>query len=336
MTHFALRLLLDFLRRSGLQVQPNAQNTDTEFQGLASLEQAGARDISFLANPKYQDQLQGSNAGAVFVKPALEAQCKGIALVTDNPYLAYAKTSQFIQKQRGDVLDLPVGVHPSAIIDPAAQLGTNVAIGAGVVVGADCVIGDDVHINALTVIGRGANIGSGTKIGSHVAIYDQVHIGARCRIHSNTTLGADGFGYAPTADGWEPIAQLGRVIIEDDVHVGANTSIDRGALEDTVICKGVIIDNQVQIAHNVTLGPMTAVAGCAGVAGSTKVGARCTLAGAAGLSGHLNIADDVHIGMQAQVTNSITEPGHYASGTGLYPVKQWRRLVVRLRQLAGR
>lgn len=343
-TQFTLSTLLDVLEQAGVSVQlcggDESGNTDQmqikkaqEFSGLGSLEHATATQLSFLANPKYISQLESSAAGAVFVKPDQAAACRSIALVTDNPYFAYAKTSQFIQSLVGDILDVAQGVHPTALIHESVSVGKSVFIGPGVAIGENAVIGDRVMLGAYTSIGKNVTIGAGSKLAPHVVLYADTHLGANCRIQSHTSIGADGFGYAPTAQGWEPIAQLGGVVLGDGVHVGANTSIDRGAIHPTEIHRGVIIDNQVQIAHNVVIGEYTAIAGCAGIAGSTRIGARCTLAGAAGVAGHLDICDGVHIGMQAQVTKSITEPGQYGSGTGLYPLAKWRRLVGRLRRL---
>lgn len=329
-----LKDLLEALVKSGLTFDdPDVLDTDLVIAGLASLEQASASHLSFLANPKYVKQLDVTKAGAVFLAPGLESHYQGLVLRTSNPYLAYAKASQYIQSRLGDVLGVDVGLHPSAVVHDSVVLGQGVAIGPGVIIGAGSSIGDNVHIGAHVVIGRDTHIGSGSRLAPHVVLYDQVTMGPGCRVQSHATLGSDGFGFAPTAVAWEPIAQLGGVTIGEGVHIGANTSIDRGALQNTIIGDHVIIDNQVQIAHNVVIGAQTAIAGCVGIAGSTRIGSKCTLAGAAGVAGHLIIADGVHIGMQAQVTKSIPDAGHYASGTGLYPLAKWRRVVGKLRQL---
>ncbi|HBF09820.1 MAG TPA: UDP-3-O-(3-hydroxymyristoyl)glucosamine N-acyltransferase [Gammaproteobacteria bacterium] len=336
---FTLQDLIQHLESSGLtlEIRSKAQATlnpqDVSLTGLATLDNASESQVSFLANPKYAQALIESNAGAVFVRADQAEQCKGLALVTSNPYLAYAKASQFMRDRIGDIIDVEPGVHPTAIVADDVELGENVAIAPYVIIGAGTRLGDNVQISSHTVIGKRVSIGADTKIAPHVTIFDDVQLGQRCRVLSQTTLGADGFGYAPSANGWEAIAQLGGVIIKDDVHIGASAAVDRGALDSTVIEKGVIMDNYCMVAHNAVIGERTAMAGKSGVAGSTKVGARCTIAGQAGISGHLVVVDDVHVGMQAQVTNSITEPGQYASGTGLYPANKWRRLVVRLRQL---
>lgn len=296
--------------------------------GIASLKSATGDQLSFLANPKYAPQLQDTHAGAVLLKAATASEFSGIALVVDDPYLAYAALSHLFAPP----LDVTPGVHPSADvhasaqIHPSAQIGPYAVIGAGVTISAEAIIG------AGTVIGRDAVIGKGTRLSPRVTLYSDVRIGEYCLIHSGAVLGADGFGFAPSATGWRKIAQLGGVVVGDHVEIGANTCIDRGALEDTVIESGVIIDNQVQIAHNCHIGKNTAIAGCVGIAGSTKVGAGCTLAGQAGLAGHISLVDGTHVGMQAQVTRSIDKPGQYASGTGLWPQRQWRRLVARWRR----
>lgn len=328
-----LRNLLDYLKSSDIAVECAEFVPELWFQSLAPLHSATENQLSFLANSKFARHLDHTTAGAVFMAPGLHHYYGGLALITPNPYLAYAKTSQFVQALQGDVLGVDNGIHATAVVHPTVILGRNCAIGPGVCIGAHSEVGEDVHIGANSVIGRHVKLGRGCRLASQVAVYDHVTFGQFCRVQSHATIGSDGFGFAPTSQGWEFIAQLGSVTIGDHVHIGANTSIDRGALEDTVISNGVIIDNQVQIAHNVVLGINTAIAGCVGIAGSTKIGANCTLAGAAGLAGHLDITDDVHIGMQAQVTKSIAKPGHYASGTGLYPLAQWRRIVVKLRQL---
>jgi len=332
---FKLAELLQYLSDQGVDVEVDEAALSKEFTGLASLEDGQAHHVSFLANSKYKAELVRSKAGAVFVSLDDSKYGSTVSMVTKQPYYAYALTSQFVQQRRKDPLHLDQGVVASIQVHDSAQVDASASLGFGVVIGAGCKVGAHAHIGALSVLGRHVIIGDNSVLAPHVVIYDNVHIGRACRIQSQAVIGSDGFGYAPTANGWQPIAQLGGVIIGDNVHVGASTSIDRGAISATVIGNGVIIDNQVQIAHNVSIGEFTAIAGCVGIAGSTKIGAHCTIAGAAGIAGHLELVDHVHIGMQAQVTNSIHKPGRYASGTGLYPLARWRRLVVRLRQLIG-
>lgn len=301
---------------------------EKKLQGLASLKTACANDLSFLANPKYAPQLKETQAGAVLVNSAAAPESVGIALVVKDPYLAYAELSHLF----APINDRSPGVHETAVIDPSAQIGPAAHIGPNVVIEAGVKLAEGVVIGAGCVLGTDCVIGPGSRLSPRVTLYPGVRIGSACLIHSGAVIGADGFGFAPTPAGWRKIAQLGGVDIGDNVEIGANTCIDRGALQDTVIESGVIIDNQVQIAHNCHIGARTAIAGCVGIAGSTRVGANCTLAGQAGLAGHINLVDGTHVGMQAQVTRSIKEPGQYASGTGLWPQRQWRRLVAKWRR----
>lgn len=212
-------------------------------------------------------------------------------------------------------------------------MADSVAIGPFVVIGANTIIADDVSIGAHTVIGDHCQLGEASQLAANVTVYDQVKIGQRALVHSGAVIGSDGFGFAQSAGRWHKIAQLGGVSIGDDVEIGAGTTIDRGALEDTCIGNGVKLDNQIQIAHNVKVGDHCAFAGCTGVAGSTRIGQRCTLAGGVVVAGHLELADDVHVTAMGLVTKSLTTPGVYSSGTGLMPNQQWKRNVVRFRQL---
>lgn len=297
--------------------------------GLATLASAKAGQISFLANSSYRRQLPDTNASAVIVNEDSAADCKTNALVCANPYLAYAKLSHcFDQAPVSET-----GVHSTAFVHKSVQMGTGVSIGANAVVEQGVTLGAHVVIGPGSVVAGFATIGDHSVIHANVTIYHHVIIGMRVNIHSGAVIGADGFGFASEKGSWKKIAQLGSVFIGDDVDIGANSAVDRGALDDTIIGNGVIIDNLVQLAHNVKVGDHTAIAGCVGVAGSSEIGRYCTIAGAAGIAGHLTICDRVHIGMQAQVTNSISEPGIYASGTGLMPVSVWRRNVARLRRL---
>lgn len=297
--------------------------------GLASLEQAGPNHLAFLANSRYAKQLATTHAGVVIVAPEEAALVQGNALVIANPYLAYARVSQLFDA----VSSVAPGIHPSAVVTEGAVIHPSAAIAAGVVVGAGCEIGESVILEANVVLGAGCKIGAHTRLQANVTCYHDVWIGDDCLIHSGAVLGADGFGFAPSADGWVKIAQLGGVRIGHRVEIGACTTIDRGALEHTEIGDGVILDNQIQIAHNVKIGKNSAIAGCTAVAGSTKIGDRCTIAGACGITGHLELADGVHITAMSLVTKSITTPGAYSSGTGLMPSGQWKKNVVRFRQL---
>ncbi|ASP39262.1 UDP-3-O-(3-hydroxymyristoyl)glucosamine N-acyltransferase [Bacterioplanes sanyensis] len=302
---------------------------DLIIHGVNTLTSATAGEISFLANDGYRRHLQASNASAVIVAEAQAELVPGIALVADNPYLAFAKATQLFDNRPKPQL----GIHRTAVIADSAQLGENVSIGANVVIGEHVAIGNDCEIGPGTVIGDDSTLGEQCRVAANVTLYHGVHVGDRTVIHSGAVLGADGFGFAPEQQRWHKIAQLGGVRIGSDVEIGANTCIDRGALDDTVIADGVILDNLIQIAHNVTVGEGTAMAACSGIAGSTEVGAGCTVAGGAGLSGHLTIADGVHVAAMALISKSIDEPGVYASGTAQMPLKEWRRSATRFRQL---
>ena len=283
--------------------------------GLAPLESAGPAQLSFLSNPKYQSQLAASQAGCVVVAASMRAPAvaRGACIVTDDPYLYFARLTQLWKAQLGAAKG--PAVHPSAVIDP------------------DAVIDPTARIGALCVVERGARIGAGTVLKARVTVGENCVIGARCILHPGVVIGADGFGFAPNQGAWEKIEQLGAVVIGDDVEIGANTCIDRGALADTVIGDGVKLDNLIQIGHNVRIGKHTAMAGCSAVAGSTTIGAHCTVGGQAGIVGHLNIADHVHISAASLVTRSLSKPGHY---TGVFPIDDnasWEKNAATLKQL---
>jgi UDP-3-O-[3-hydroxymyristoyl] glucosamine N-acyltransferase len=296
---------------------------------LATLSSAGAGELSFFANPRYLRQLQQTSAEAVLVRPEQVGDCPVAALVVDDPYLTFAKASQLFD-WRSPVCP---GIHGTAVIADSARLASGVEIGPYVVIGENVEIASGVSVGAGTVIGRDCQIGMGCRLEAHVTLYPNVILGEQVLIHSGAVLGSDGFGFARNQQGWEKICQLGGVVIGDRVEIGAGVTIDRGALDDTRIEAGVKLDNQIQIAHNVIVGRDSAIAGCTSVAGSTKIGERCTIAGMAGITGHLEIADDTHVTAMSLVSKSITRPGAYSSGTGLEPHQQWKRNVVRFRQL---
>lgn len=300
-----------------------------EVSAIANLAKARTSDLSFLSNPKYAHFLGKSSAGIVILKTGTEIPKNFNVLFVENPYLAYAKVSVlFCRRHRGDI-----GVHPSAKIDPSATVAPSAIIGPHCSVGPNSVIGAKTELAAGVVVGSDSIVGDHCLLHANVVLYHGVTLGDRVTIHSSTVIGSDGFGFAPSAEGWVKIHQLGGVVIGNDVEIGASCSIDRGAIDDTVIEAGVIIDNQVHIAHNVTVGQRTAIAGCTGVAGSTHIGADCTLGGFVAVSGHLTITDKAHFNGSTVVTKSIHEPGHYASGTILQDVKTWRRNAVRFGQL---
>jgi UDP-3-O-[3-hydroxymyristoyl] glucosamine N-acyltransferase len=304
-------LLRDIIERLGGEL---IGDPATRIGTIEPLESAGPAAIAFLSNPLYAKQLAASSAACVIVAPAFReaAQARGAAIVTADPYLYFARLTQW-WAERSRKHAAPT-IHASAAIDPSTRLGDRVAVGAFAVIEVDAVIGDDVSIGAHTVVGAGCNIGAATRIGPGVALVAGTSIGVRGIVHPGAVLGADGFGFAPDGGRWVKIEQLGRVVIGDDVEIGANTCIDRGALGDTVIGDGVKIDNLVQIGHNVRIGAHTAIAGNVGIAGSTTIGAHCMLGGGSGVTGHVTIADHVVIGGATQVSRSIAKPGFY-SGT---------------------
>lgn len=297
--------------------------------GVATLERAGSSDLAFVARAAFADQLAGARAGCVIVPPELVDRVAGPALVAERPHLAFAQAARLLRPERQ-----ASGVRaPSAVVDPAADVAADVDIDAQAVVAADAVIGAGSMIGAGAIIGRGACIGTDCRIGPGVLVGDGSRLGARVRIQPGAVIGAEGFGYVWDEDQWVRVPQLGRVIIGNDVEIGANTTIDRGALDDTIIGDDVLLDNQIQVAHNVRIGEHTAIAGCVGIAGSAIIGRRCMIGGAAGILGHLTVADDVHITAMSLVSRSILEPGTYSSGTPLERQGDWRRNAARFRQL---
>jgi UDP-3-O-[3-hydroxymyristoyl] glucosamine N-acyltransferase len=307
--------------------------SDIRITGIAPLDEADARSISFLANPRYQAQLATTQAACVIVAPALAdvASARGAAIVTPDPYLYFARLTQWWAARTRPAVQ--AGVHASAVVSAGARLGQGVEVGPLAVIEAGAVIGDHARIGAHCVIERDAVVGEHTRLAPRVVLGYGCRIGARGIVHSGVVIGADGFGFAPSQGRYVKIEQLGAVVIGDDVEIGANTCIDRGALSDTVIEDGVKLDNLIQIAHNVHIGRNTAMAGCAAVAGSTRIGANCTIGGAANIIGHLTLVDGVHISAATTVTRSISKPGVY---TGVFPIDEnsnWEKNAATLRQL---
>jgi UDP-3-O-[3-hydroxymyristoyl] glucosamine N-acyltransferase len=300
---------------------------------IAPLEDASGDSISFLANPRHGELLADSAAGCVILKPALRelAMSRPAAILSPDPYLYYARLTQWWARQTS--APQPPGVHPSAVVELGARVHAQAAIGAMAYVGAGAVVGKGASIGSLCHVGADAVIGEDTQLAAQVVLGRACRIGARGIVHSGVVIGADGFGFAPVDGRWEKIEQLGAVDIGDDVEIGANTCIDRGALRDTVLEHGVKLDNLIQIAHNVHVGQHTAMAACVGVAGSTHIGAHCTFAGQVGIAGHLQIVDNVHVGAAAVITRSILKPGRYG---GVFPFDDngtWERNAATLRQL---
>ena len=302
---------------------------DKDINGLATLQEAGPDQISFLANPQYRKFLTDTQAAAVLLKPADADSFAGNALLVPDPYLAYARISHLFDPKP----KAAAGIHPTAIIADDAVVDPAASIGAFAIVESGARIAAQVTVGAHCFIGARCEIGEGGWLAPRVTLYHDVRIGKRVVIQSGAVLGGEGFGFANEKGVWQKIAQIGGVSIGDDVEIGVNTAIDRGALADTRIGNGVKLDNQIQIAHNVQIGDHTAMAACVGISGSTKIGKHCMLAGGVGLVGHIEICDGVFITGMTMVTHSITEPGSYSSGTAMQPAAEWRKSAARLRKI---
>ncbi|WP_150466632.1 UDP-3-O-(3-hydroxymyristoyl)glucosamine N-acyltransferase [Francisella sp. SYW-9] len=301
-----------------------------EIKKIATLSQAGEGDISFCTNPKYLKDLSETKASAVLITEEALDYCNTNAVVLSNPYMALAKVMELFDKS-----PQPNGkIHSKAVIASSAVIGENVTIDANAVIGENVVLEDDVTIGACATIHDGTRIGKATIIKSNVSIAHDVEIGSDCIIHQNSTIGCDGFGNARDEDGsWTKIPQLGRVVIENNVEIGAGTTVDRGAIDDTVIKEGARIDNLVQIAHNVTIGRNTALAGVTAVAGSTKIGNNCLIGGQSAITGHITICDNAVIGGASNIGKSITKPGMYYAAFEAKPRIQWGRFVAKLSKI---
>jgi UDP-3-O-[3-hydroxymyristoyl] glucosamine N-acyltransferase len=311
--------------------------------GLAPLDQAGPRQLAFLANPKYLPQVETTKAGAVLIAPAdlakLDSREGRNFVVTPNPYAYFARVAQmFIDLAAPKAL---AGIHPSAVIDAAANIAASAVIGPHVVVEAGAVIGENVRLDANVVIGCGTQIGEGSHLYSNVSVYHGCKVGPRAIIHSGAVIGSDGFGFAPDFAGegdtrtgsWVKIPQVGGVSIGPDVEIGANTTIDRGAMADTIIEEGAKIDNLVQIGHNCKIGAYTVIAGCAGIAGSTTIGRHCMIGGAVGIAGHVTLADYVIVTAKSGVSKSLLKPGVYTSAFPAVEHADWNRSAAMVRNL---
>ena len=302
------RSLAEIVARFGGELKGDGARAVT---GLATLTAASPQQLSFLANPKYRSQLAATQAAAVILAPDMAEACPVSAILTPQPYLYFARVSQWLAAGTG----LSPGIHPSAVVESPVP--------ASVSIGAHCWIGADVEIGADSIIYPGVKVYSGCRIGR------------RAIIHAGAVIGSDGFGFAKDDEVWVKIAQTGRVLIGDNVEIGANTTIDRGALEDTVIEDGVKLDNQIQVGHNVRIGRNTAMAGCVGIAGSAKIGAGCTVGGGAIILGHLTLADGVNVSAGTLVTKSIAQPGSYTGTVPFLPHDDWLKNFSRLRHLDG-
>ena len=302
---------------------------DLRVTRVATLESASSDAITFLANPKYRKFLAQTRAGAVVVEPRLADAAPGAALLSTNPYATYARIAAVLHPVTGAT----AGIHPSAVVDASAHIDASAAIGARVVIEAGVHIGARAVIGPGCVIMRGARVGADTRLVASVTLCAEVVVGERCILHPGAVIGGDGFGLAPDRGEWIRVPQVGTVIIGNDVDIGANTTVDRGAIDNTVIGDGVKLDNQIQIAHNVQIGEHTVIAGCAGISGSAVIGKRCMIGGMVGVAGHLTICDDVVLTGKSFVSGSIRKPGYYSSGLPIDETPRFRKNAARFGRL---
>ena len=296
---------------------------------VGTLANASPEAISFLASPAYRNQLKSTKAAAVILSEADAIDCPVAALIADDPYTTYARIARILHPPTS----YPAGIHSTAVIADSASISDSAHVSANVVIGEDCVIADGVFIGAGCVLGKRCSVGRDSHVLVNATLVQDVRIGERTVIHPGAVIGSDGFGHARDDSGWLKIPQVGGVVIGNDVEIGSNSAVDRGAIDDTIIEDGVRLDNLVQIGHNVRIGAHTVMAGLSGVAGSTTIGKRCMIAGLAGLVGHVTICDDVVLTTQAVITKDIREPGVYSATFGVEKDKDWKRMVVRFRRL---
>jgi UDP-3-O-[3-hydroxymyristoyl] glucosamine N-acyltransferase len=298
-------------------------------RSVATLSRANSGALSFLANSRYRRQLESTQASAVILSAEDEAHCPVAALIDPNPYLAYARIAALLHPEPAP----EPGIHPSAVVAGGARVAASASIGPLAVIEEGAQIGERVLIGPGCIVQKGAAVGADSTLRSRVNLYPGVTLGQRCILHAGAVVGADGFGFAPNNGTWEKVPQVGSVRIGDDVEIGANTTIDRGAIDDTVVENGVKLDNQIQVGHNVVIGAHTAIAACTGISGSTVIGRRCMIGGMVGFAGHLSIADDVVVTGCSLVSASIKKPGSYSSGMPTVETRLWRRMVAHLRRL---
>lgn len=297
--------------------------------GIASLMRADAQEVSFFSNSRHREELANTHAAAVILASKDQRFCKVPMLVMDNPYVGYARAATLFNPPTR----LPPGIHPTAWVSHYALLDSTVSVGPQAVIEAGAKIGREVSIGPGCVIGTGVEMGDNCQLAANVTLCAGTRLGQRVIIHPGTVIGSDGFGNANDAGKWVKVPQLGGVMVGHDVEIGANTTIDKGALEDTVIGNGAKLDNQIQIGHNVQIGEHTALAGCVGIAGSTRIGSYCMIGGGVGIAGHLELVDNVHITGGSIVLQSIREPGVYSSGTPIEPNRHWHRNYHRFKHL---
>jgi UDP-3-O-[3-hydroxymyristoyl] glucosamine N-acyltransferase len=321
--NFRLGELADLV---GAQLHGDAES---EVSRVGTLQDAQTGSISFLTNSKYRKYLKTTSATAVILGEQFLEECPVAALVCTNPHLAYARISTHMQPRP----ESKTGQHQTALVSDSAAVDLSAWIGPGAIIEDGVDIGPDVYVGPGCVVANGVTVGAGSKLIANVTLCHEVAIGKRVLIHPGAVIGSDGFGLANDEGVWVKVPQLGSVKIGDDVEIGANTTIDRGALRDTVISNGVKLDNQIQIAHNVEIGENTAIAACSGIAGSTRIGKNSTLGGGVSIVGHLEFADDVHFSAQTLVTRSFREPGYYSGNLPAMPNKEWRKTIAYTRHL---
>jgi UDP-3-O-[3-hydroxymyristoyl] glucosamine N-acyltransferase len=300
-------------------------------RSVATLSRANAGALSFLANSRYRRQLEFTRATAVILSAEDEGHCPVATLIDPNPYLAYARIATLMHPETAP----EPGIHPSAVVAGGARIAASASIGPLAVIEEGAQIGERVWVGPGCIVQKGASVGADSTLRSRVNLYPGVILGQRCILHAGAVVGADGFGFAPNSGTWVKVPQVGSVRIGDDVEIGANTTIDRGAIDDTVVENGVKLDNQIQVGHNVIIGAHTAIAACTGISGSTVIGQRCMIGGMVGFAGHLTIADDVVVTGCSLVSASIKQPGSYSSGMPTVETRLWRRMVAHLRRLDG-
>ena len=316
----------ELARRFALELHGDA---DTSVAGVATLARAGRDELAFLANPRYRSQLAECAAGIVVMGAGDAEGYAGTALIAADPYVAFAKLAALFDAR----IAVTPGTHASAVVDATAVVDPAASVGAFVSIGARSRIAAGTTIGAGCVIGEDCVVGEDCDIGPRVTLVRRIRLGRRVLIHPGAVLGADGFGLAMEGGRWLKVPQLGGVAVGDDCEIGANTTIDRGALDDTVLEEDVRLDNQIQIGHNVHIGAHTAMAGCSAVAGSARIGRYCLIGGGAGVLGHLELCDRVIVTAMSLVTHSIREPGEYSSGTPLMDNRSWRKSAARFKQL---
>jgi UDP-3-O-[3-hydroxymyristoyl] glucosamine N-acyltransferase len=296
---------------------------------VATLAGAAPGALAFLANPQYRRQLKDTRASVVVLTAADAAQCTNTALIHSDPYATFARIAALLYPEPA----LIAGIHAAAVVDPSAQIDASASVGPTAVIGAGVRIGARAQIGPGCILAEAVTVGADTRLSARVTLLRRVSLGERCIVHPGAVIGADGFGFARERAGWTKVPQIGAVRIGDDVEIGANTTIDRGAIEDTLIENGVKLDNQIQVGHNVRIGAHTVIAGCTGISGSTHIGQRCMIGGATAIAGHLEICDDTVISGSSNVTRSIAKPDMYSSTLAAEPARVWRRLAARFKRL---